>query len=93
MDSKLLETWPRWAGKPSGIIVRIVGALSGLTAGGLLVFLAYFAATFKRNPPLWNAENLAILGSGVIVAVAWAGWALRPSRLTLAWRAGRSWSP
>lgn len=84
VTSNWTETWPRWSDKPSGIIVRIVGALSGLTLGGILVFLAYFGATFKKTVPDWNAENLAILGAGVTVAVAWAGWALRPSRLTLA---------
>lgn len=60
----------------------LVGAL-GILAGLGLIWLAGFAATFKKTQAEWDGEALTILFLGVAIVVVALALAVRPSRLTI----------
>lgn len=83
VNRDLLQPWPGWVNKPVGVIFRIIGGLTGLTYGGLLAFWGYFGATFKKTPPQWKAEYVAMVAVGALVALGGMVWGVRPSKLTM----------
>jgi uncharacterized protein YhhL (DUF1145 family) len=78
----LTDVWPSWIGRPIGIVTRVIVALLSLAAGAGAVFLAIFSATFKKQQPEWNLENLSIFALGVLAGLLGLWVALRPSRLS-----------
>jgi hypothetical protein len=65
------------------VALRIVGALSALGFGALLVVLGNFSATFKQTPPVWDAQAVSLVVAGVVVALAVLAWAVWPGRLSV----------
>ncbi len=83
MTEKLFEPWPAWVARRVGVSVRVVGGLVMLAFGGFLVSAGNFAATYKRTPPVWEAEAIALVVAGLAVALAGLVWAMLPSRFSL----------
>jgi hypothetical protein len=83
MTAKLFEPWPAWVDRPVGVVLRIVGALSALAFGGLLVVLGNFGASYKQTSAIWDAQAIALVVAGVVIALAGLVWAFKPSRLTM----------
>ena len=83
MTSEWGERWPVWASTRWGIAIRVLIAIFGTVGGALAIFLAYFAATFKKYPAQWNLENLSMLLFGVLLASLSLLTAIRPSRVSL----------
>lgn len=77
------ERWPTWASTGWGIAIRIVVASTGILAGAMAIFLAFFGATFKKYPAEWNLENLSLLVLGALLAVFSLWAAIRPSRVSV----------
>lgn len=78
----LTEAWPSWIGRPIGIVTRLIVAIFSLAAGAGAVVLAVFSATFKKQQPEWNLENLSIFALGVLAGLLGLWVAFRPSRLS-----------
>lgn len=72
--------WDRWAQQPTGVALRVVFGVLGSATGLVLVWVAYFGASFKRNEPRWNSETLVLLALGLAVVTTTVLAALRPTK-------------
>jgi uncharacterized membrane protein HdeD (DUF308 family) len=79
-----LDLWPEWSRRWQGWVLRVVIGVAGLLFGLVMLWLAFFAATFGSDPADWDAESvtIAIIGAAGIVAGLWV--AIRPSRASVA---------
>ena len=58
--------------------------ISGVLFGALLIFLAYFGASFKQTELEWGTEEVVILVSGVAVLGTSIWVFARPSKASVA---------
>lgn len=79
-----LDLWPDWARRWFGWTLRISIGISGVVFGALLIFLAYFGASFKQTEPEWGTEEVVILVSGIAVLGTSIWMFARPSKASLA---------
>lgn len=82
MIERLLEPWPHWSGRWWGIAIRVAVALIGLVVAGIMVFLGFFAATFKKSPAEWDLEAIGAAVIGGMTGISALALAIRPSRLS-----------
>ena len=75
-----MSLWDGWVRHPVGIALRILVGAAGVVFGFVLVFLAYFGATFKKPEPVWDQESAVLLMLGLAVAAVALLVAIRPSR-------------
>lgn len=81
-DRAWTRLWPSWVSRWYGIVLRVLVGVLGMLAGLGLIWLAGFAATFKKTQPEWDGEALTVLFLGMVTVVVAIALAVRPSRLT-----------
>jgi len=72
--------WEKWTRHPVGVTLRVVLALAGVALASLLIWLANFAASYKKTPSVWDGEALTVLTVGLMVGAAALLAAFRPSK-------------
>lgn len=55
------------AGRWYGWLARLLIGLSGILLGALLVLVATFGASFKRDMPDWGAKEVVFLCFGLVI--------------------------
>lgn len=79
-----LELWPAWSNRWYGWVGRVfIGSVGG-GLGLLLVVLADFGATYKKDVPEWGLEEVTFLVFGLAIVSASIWVLFRPARASIA---------
>lgn len=83
-----LTPWPAWRSTWYGLGSRVAAGVGGAGVGVSLLWLASFAANFKRAQADWDAESMTVLVAGVTTIASSVAVAIRPAKLTVALTVG-----
>ncbi len=80
----MTERWPAWIGTGLGLGVRWAIGIGAVLVGGFGILVAYGLAALSGTGFEPTSKTWLVMGLGAAVVGAGIGFAVRPSRLTLA---------